>query len=70
MRADVQEWLSDPATNFGWLVRGDESGPRTVRRFDSRESDVQSHRPTLTVFYSELVPSRPTTWGGLKVLYH
>src|SRR6058998_1843099 len=25
MRADVQSWLDDPASNFGWLVLGDES---------------------------------------------
>lgn len=69
LRADVQHWLADPASNFGWLIRGEESAPRTVRRFDSRESDLPSHRPTLTVFYSEPVPSRPTTWGRLRARF-
>ena len=67
--ADVQRWLADPATNFGWLLRGDETTPRSVRRFDSRESAVASRRPTLIVFYSEPVPSRPTTWGRLKARF-
>ena len=69
MRADVQVWLSDPAANFGWLLSGESGAPRTVRRFDSRETDVPSRRPTLNIFYSEPVPSRPTTWGRLKALY-
>ena len=69
MLADVQLWLTDPASNFGWLLCGEESSPRTVRRFDSRETDVPSRRPTLNIFYSETVPSRPTTWGRLKALY-
>jgi hypothetical protein len=69
LRDDVRHWLADPATNFGWLIRGEESAPRTVRRFDSRESDVPSRRPMLTVFYSEPVPSRPTTWGRLKTRF-
>ena len=69
MRADVQLWLIDPDANFGWLLSGEVGAPRTVRRFDSRETDVPSRRPTLHIFYSEPVPSRPTTWGRLKSLY-
>jgi hypothetical protein len=65
--ADVQMWLDEPATNFGWLLQGEETGPRTVRRFDTRESDVPSNRPTLTIFFSSTVPTRPTSWGALKL---
>ena len=68
LRDDVQRWLDDPATNFGWLLRGEEGVPRSVRRFDSREAAALS-RPTLTLIYSEPVPSRPTTWGRLKALF-
>ena len=38
MVADVQSWLDNPATNFGWLVLGDESAVPTSKRFDTRES--------------------------------
>jgi spore coat protein A len=38
MAADVQSWLDNPATNFGWLVLGDESAGATAKRFDTRES--------------------------------
>src|SRR6266480_1206868 len=33
MVADVQSWLDNPATNFGWLVLGDESTSATGKRF-------------------------------------
>jgi len=38
MVGDVQSWLNDPSTNFGWLLQSDESGPSTVRGFWTRES--------------------------------
>src|SRR6266403_2396035 len=38
MTADVQSWLDNPATNFGWLVSGDESTSTPAKRFDTRES--------------------------------
>ena len=69
MRADVQHWLVEPASNFGWLLRGEEGAPRSVRRFDSRESATPANRPTLTVFFTLPVPTSSTTWGRLKALY-
>ena len=37
MLADVQKWLDDPSSNFGWLLLGDETKSRTTKRFDSSE---------------------------------
>jgi hypothetical protein len=54
MIADVQSWLDNPATNFGWLVSGDESEITTAKRFDTRES---ASPPMLTIQYTL---SRPT----------
>jgi len=48
MVADVQSWLDDPASNFGWLVLGDESISITSKRFDTRES---ASPPVLTIQY-------------------
>ena len=56
MRADVQSWLDDPASNFGWLVLGDESEIATAKRFDTRES---ASPPVLTIIYRPAGP-RPT----------
>jgi hypothetical protein len=56
MRADVQSWLDDPASNFGWLVLGDESEIVTAKRFDTRES---ASPPVLTIQFRPPGP-RPT----------
>jgi hypothetical protein len=56
MVADVQSWLNDPATNFGWLVLGDESEIATAKRFDTRES---ASAPVLTILYRLAPTPRP-----------
>src|SRR5215216_2191489 len=48
MIADVQSWLDNPASNFGWLVLGDESTVLTSKRFDTRES---ASPPVLMIEY-------------------
>ena len=60
MVADVQSWLDNPASNFGWLVLGDESAAATAKRFDTRESATP---PVLTIQYVRTAPGprpRPT----------
>ncbi len=52
--ADVQGWLDNPATNFGWLVRGREGVSRTSKRFDSRSGP---NPPQLTVTFT--APPQP-----------
>jgi hypothetical protein len=64
---DVAGWLATPSANFGWLIRGPENAASTVRRFDSRETDIG---PKLIVYFTPLPTStRPTTWGQVKTLY-
>ena len=38
MVSDVQSWLDDPATNFGWLLKGNEAANQTTKRFDTKEA--------------------------------
>jgi hypothetical protein len=57
MIADVQSWVNDPASNFGWLVLGDESTAATSKRFDTRES---ASPPVLTIQYILAPRSAPT----------
>lgn len=53
--ADVQDWVSNPSSNFGWmLICDDEGTPFTARHFGSRE-DPDAH-PNLEIQY--LVPPR------------
>ena len=49
MVADVQQWVSTPASNFGWIVIGNEATKQTARRFHSRTGAT---RPVLQVTYT------------------
>lgn len=47
--ADVQAWLNEPGTNFGWmLIVQNEADNFTARRFGSRESGIDAPRLDLT----------------------
>lgn len=52
MAADVQSWLDNPGTNFGWILTGNEGQLQSARRFDSRENLEPTFRPRLTLEYS------------------
>ncbi|MDR3619165.1 MAG: DNRLRE domain-containing protein [Paludisphaera borealis] len=58
MIADVQKWLDDPTSNFGWLLQGDESKGQTAKRFRSGEADL-AFRPTLTITYESAAVAVP-----------
>ena len=51
MTADVQQWLDNPAENFGWVLIADEDR-RTEKRFDTRENNIEEFRPVLEVTFS------------------
>lgn len=52
MASDVQGWVNNPATNFGWLMRGDESTGTTSKSFDSRQALDVVKRPRLVVNFT------------------
>lgn len=61
--ADVQLWLDQPVTNFGWLLLCDnESTAFTARRYGSREDPVNT--PLLTVSYTPLQLLNPVVTGN------
>ena len=53
---DVQNWVSNPGGNFGWILLGEESNNFTARKMDSRES-LGGNPATLTVDYRIPSPS-------------
>jgi len=57
MVADVQGWLDDSSSNFGWIVLGDESEAQTAKRFDSKENATDANRPALTIDYTTAAAS-------------
>ncbi|HAV65314.1 MAG TPA: hypothetical protein DCY13_23440 [Verrucomicrobiales bacterium] len=58
---DVRDWLADPGSNHGWVLRSlSENFGFTARQFASREyADNPAHRPQLTIVYSLPQPVPP-----------
>jgi hypothetical protein len=75
MVADVQGWVDDPASNFGWIVIGNETtvpqGQASTKRFDSREGADPALWPRLTVgIEQQNVLEIPTLsgWGAVTLV--
>jgi uncharacterized repeat protein (TIGR01451 family) len=51
LSADVQQWVNNPATDFGWIVTGDETNKPSAKQFDTRENTTAANRPTLTITF-------------------
>lgn len=54
LAADVQQWLNNPASNFGWALLGNEADASSAKRFDSRENPTAAFRPSLVVDYTPI----------------
>ncbi|MCW3090312.1 MAG: hypothetical protein JWP81_1381 [Ferruginibacter sp.] len=57
---EVQAWLNNPSTNFGWILIGAEASSGSAKRFSSRENSVAAQRPQLSVTY--IAPAAPTVF--------
>lgn len=55
--ADVQAWVDDPSSNFGWVITGNEVDNKSTKRFNTRESDDGVDSPALTITFT--MPSAP-----------
>jgi hypothetical protein len=51
MASDVQRWLDNPSTNFGWIFLGEETASHLTKRFDTKEVPDSTARPKLIVTY-------------------
>ena len=59
---DVQGWLNDPTSNFGWILIGPETGGASAKRFDSRTNPIPANRPQLVIdFTPPLTPANYCT---------
>jgi hypothetical protein len=64
--ADVEQWLANPASNFGWMLKlVDETSIRTARRFYSKDDATADFRPRLVIDYT-VVPE-PATLAMLTI---
>ena len=64
MVANVQEWASNPANNFGWMLICElEELERSKRKFGSSERITTTQRPSLAVQFT--LPAPPLTLTAL-----
>ncbi len=49
---EVQNWLNNPSTNYGWCLVGNEATYPTAKRFVSKESTSTSDIPQLIIYYT------------------
>jgi hypothetical protein len=72
MEADLTAWLEDPASNFGWMMLGDETfngvDVSSKLGFATREHAMEEWRPLLTFEYSVVPEPASVVLLGLGVL--
>lgn len=59
MVKDVQDWVAGQASNFGWILLGDEASAGSAVRMNSRQN--ASGKPTLVVTYTVETPVKIDT---------
>lgn len=62
----VQSWLNTPGTNFGCMLRGDETAIPSARRFFTREATNTDQCPHLFITYTALSASEPPAAHTLR----
>ncbi len=67
MVADVQDWLDNPANDFGWIIRGNEVTNSTAVRFCTKENSIPANHPSLTVDFTPPLQSPAVANPGLIV---
>jgi hypothetical protein len=75
MVADVQNWLNNPGSDFGWMMLGNESDGQTAKRFVSREGPglkdpytPEVPAPLLTIQYTLAAVPEPSA-AALIVIF-
>jgi hypothetical protein len=69
MASDVQGWLDNPGTNFGWQLRADElQAAPSARRFGSLESANPAEAPLLTITFTPLSGPPPASAADVPAL--
>jgi hypothetical protein len=61
--ADVQSWVSNSATNFGWAIIGNEATPASAARFGSRENSTTPPQLSVTFQLPSVTPTPTPTPG-------
>ena len=56
LASDVQAWRDGTASNFGWVIVGDEGAGKRVKWFATKENATVGSRPNLRVVYTRPLP--------------
>jgi len=56
--ADINSWIDDPESNYGWMIKVDENNVPSAKRFYSRNFSESAKRPVLTIYHQPLVSSQ------------
>jgi len=52
MKTDVTNWLLSPSTNYGWIIKGNETTTLQASEFASFQTTLGStYKPTLIIYY-------------------
>jgi hypothetical protein len=70
MTADIQQWVDNPASNFGWILIGPETAAQTSKRFDSRQHADTQYRPKLVIYFTRRAGDLPPLSGDLNRDHH
>ncbi len=63
MQIDLEGWLADRATNFGWRLLGSESQVHSVKKFASNDHFLEVWRPQPTLEFVS-PPQCPADFDG------
>lgn len=66
--ADVQGWVDDPSSNFGWILIGDETTIPSAKAFNSKDNSEPGGRPLLTVTFNPPDDVPAVSMPGLLLL--
>eukprot|EP00043_Microstomoeca_roanoka_P004193 m.48097 g.48097 ORF g.48097 m.48097 type:complete len:284 (-) comp12379_c0_seq1:115-966(-) len=64
---DVQAWIDDPASNYGWILIGDEETVRSVKSFVSRQNMDTTAHPRIVIEYTRSSKSTTERDVGIAV---
>lgn len=68
MVSDVQGWVSNPSTNFGWILIGNEGTEQTAEEFASRDNFLGQPQLSVTFSVPEPASAMFCTFAGATLL--
>lgn len=63
LSSDVTQWVNNSSTNFGWMIRGDETAAGTAMRYNSRASATAG--PSLRVDFTAVPEPSSMSLGAV-----